>query len=74
MKLVNPVGSSTLSNGSVAQPTACMCSSRTGFANAKGDDGCFHCGCSCSTNTANSNNASTATYTIRQSGDFEEEQ
>lgn len=71
MKLINPAGSVALTNGTEVQPRACMCSSRSGFANAKGSDGCFHCGCSCSNNTVNSGNASNATWTIRKSGDFE---
>lgn len=71
MKLINPVGSNELTSSSVIQPRACMCSSQSGFANAKGSDGCFHCGCSCSTNTVNSGNASNATWTVRQSGSFE---
>lgn len=50
---------------------ACMCSSKKNFANAKGSDGCFHCGCSCSDNTVNSGNNSSAFWTIRSSGDFE---
>lgn len=71
MQLVNPLGNSANAEGPAIQPRACMCSTESGFANAKGSDGCFHCGCSCSNNSVNSGNASTATWTIRQSGSFE---
>ncbi len=71
MKLINPAGSSALSNGQTIQPYACACSTKAAFANAKGSDGCFHCGCSCSNNTVNSGNASGATWTVRSSGTFE---
>jgi len=71
MKLINPVGSTALSGGMGNEAAACICSSKKGFANAKGSDGCFHCGCSCSTNTVNSGNASNATWTARKSGIFE---
>lgn len=68
MKLINPAGSVS---ATTVQPRACMCSTESGFATAKGSDGCFHCGCSCSSNTVNSGNSSSATWTVRQSGDFE---
>lgn len=70
MKLINPAGKA-FTDGRVVLPSACMCSSNRGFASSKGSDGCFHCGCSCSNNSVNSGNASSATWTIRSSGDFE---
>lgn len=48
MKLINPAGNAMTPDGNTIQPRACMCSSKKNFANAKGSDGCFHCGCSCS--------------------------
>ena len=54
------------------KPMACMCSTNDGFTNARGDDGCFHCGCSCKygSNT-NAGNSSNATWTMRKSGSWE---
>ena len=65
MKLINPAGNAMTPDGNTIQPRACMCSSKKNFANAKGSDGCFHCGCSCSDNTVNSGNNSSAFWTIR---------
>lgn len=68
MDFVNVGGNNTGS----AVPMACMCSSGSGFTNARGDDGCFHCGCSCKQGAnTNAGNASRAKYTIRKSGTWE---
>ena len=75
MKLINPIGRTVSPNvlaaGAGLTPSACMCSTESAFAKAKGSDGCFHCGCSCSSNTVNSGNSSNAFWTIRSSGSFE---
>lgn len=74
MKLVNPFGrsvNSELYTDSGVEPMACMCSSSSAYASARGKDKCFKCGCSCSSATYSSGNSKQAFWTVRKSGQIE---
>lgn len=68
MKLVNPLGrtasNSLLTSGKLR---ACMCSSATTFAGARGNDSCLHCGCECSSQFYDSGNYTRAQFKLGKS-------
>ncbi|EPN9336292.1 Apre_1838 family putative sactipeptide bacteriocin [Enterococcus faecalis] len=64
MNFINPLGKSENSRS----PRACMCYDADGFAGARSEDGCFHCGCGCSpTGDYKSGNSNNALSTIHKS-------